>query len=551
MEQRTVSSKRRGRRFALLAAVVVLAVVAPACGDDSGTGDSADPESQRPSDSTGADQCTQERIGGTLTMGMFSATRGLDPAVLAGSGVAGGIEAAAIFDRLMRYNPETARHEPWVAESLEPNADFTSWTLKLRDEVKFGNGDPLTADVVKASIERMRSEEINKTNSRAAALRTGEITVADPNTVVFALPKPDPGFPGILSDEVGMIVNTRIAASMPQEQFNANPVGAGVGPYEPARFAQNEDVVLRAKSDYWAGPVCIQELRFRTLQSGALTAEALRLGELDIAYIREPATIDALVREGDGGNFTGLTHMGQALLVNNGLRGTKPPTADPRIRKAISAAIDVELLNERVPGGTGIPTQAIVTEESPFFPEGLEGPRYDPDMARELVEQVKAEGAWDGGIELICDSAQRDLVVTLEAMLEQAGFDVRTDTNMTVAERVNRVRVDANFELACWGLTWSEADVALRMYQNFHSSQNIPHGYVSPEMDAAIEALQQATTNDAVKSALGDMQELWNRDMPSIPLASVPEAVVWGAHVHGIVPTSKTVVLFNQAFLDE
>src|SRR5690606_23075579 len=141
--------------------------------------------------------------------------------------------------------------------------------------------------------------------------------------------------------------------------------------------------------------------------------------------------------------------------------------------------------------------------------------------------------------------------VTLEALLRQAGFTVRTDANMTVAERVNRVRVDANFELACWGLTWSEADVALRVYQNFHSSQSVPHGYTSPEMDAVVEALQQATTTDAVKSALRDMQDLWNRDMPSVPLASVPEAVVWGSHVHGIVPTSKTVVLFHQAYLDK
>ena len=64
------------------------------------------------------------------------------------------MQQAAIFGTLMRYNYDTAEYEPSVAESLEANEDKTEWTLKLRDDVTFGDGTPMTAESVKAIIER-------------------------------------------------------------------------------------------------------------------------------------------------------------------------------------------------------------------------------------------------------------------------------------------------------------------------------------------------------------------------------------------------------------
>src|SRR5690606_28991690 len=97
--------------------------------------------------------CTADRVGGTLNIGPWVETGSLDPVSIVG-GTSGGQETAALFDTLMRFDPNTGDNEPWVAESLTPDAQNVVWTLKLRPDVKFGNGDPLTADAVKASIER-------------------------------------------------------------------------------------------------------------------------------------------------------------------------------------------------------------------------------------------------------------------------------------------------------------------------------------------------------------------------------------------------------------
>src|SRR5690606_10378719 len=96
---------------------------------------------------TGGDDATTSSLepkqGGSITMGMFSETAGLDPVVTFGGGATGTTEVGAVYDTLMRYDTDTGEYVPHLAESLESNDDKTSWTLKLRPDVKFTDGTPL------------------------------------------------------------------------------------------------------------------------------------------------------------------------------------------------------------------------------------------------------------------------------------------------------------------------------------------------------------------------------------------------------------------------
>src|SRR5688572_24152326 len=98
-----------------------IALVAAACGDD-GHDDAASQTPDVAPSTTEAD-VGEPVQGGTLTMGMFAFSIALDRVIQSGTGVAGGIELAALYDTLMRYSPDTAEFEPRVAESLTPNAD--------------------------------------------------------------------------------------------------------------------------------------------------------------------------------------------------------------------------------------------------------------------------------------------------------------------------------------------------------------------------------------------------------------------------------------------
>src|SRR5690606_23979230 len=145
-----------------------------------------------------------------------------------------------VYDTLVRYDQDSGEFVPQVAESLEPNADFTEWTLTLRSGVTFGNGDPLTTDAVRTSVERHRDPANRSTASyRAATVR--RMRIVDDLTMVFELDRPWATFPYLLAERPGMVVNPAVLAERGAEGLNTDPTGAGVGPYEAARYAPGEE----------------------------------------------------------------------------------------------------------------------------------------------------------------------------------------------------------------------------------------------------------------------------------------------------------------------
>ena len=92
--------------------------------------------------------------------------------------------------------------------------------------------------------------------------------VVDPLTVKFTLTAPYPDFPHVLATDVGMITNPRVVAAKGPDGFANDPTGGGVGPYEFEKYAPGEEIVLKAKSDYWGGPVCIGGAALRPAQWG-------------------------------------------------------------------------------------------------------------------------------------------------------------------------------------------------------------------------------------------------------------------------------------------
>src|SRR5262249_29999030 len=210
--------------------------------------------------SAGTKVCTADKVGGDLTVGQSSDLPGLDPTVVTGASAAsGGAEMTAIYDTLMRVDTKTATFVPQVAESLQPNADGSVWTLKLRSGVKFGNGDPLNAQAVIDSISRFKGTKVAAANFLPLI---ASMQPADDLTVVFTLSAPWGDFPWFLASAGGMIVDAKVVAAKGAEAFNKDPTGAGVGAYELVRYVPGEELVVKAKTDYYGGPVCVQTLKF-------------------------------------------------------------------------------------------------------------------------------------------------------------------------------------------------------------------------------------------------------------------------------------------------
>jgi peptide/nickel transport system substrate-binding protein len=532
-------------RKQLVGVLVALAAAVAACGDDAN-------QTQQPPDTTASgaaptttapEVCTADKAGGSLTFGEFIQPVSLDPAMTTGAkGVIGGAEDLAIYSALLRYDRSSGKFEPWVAQSLTPNANASEWTLKLRPGVVFGNGDPLNAAAVKASIQRFGDAALR--SSMAAHLpNIADMSVVDDMTVVFKLTSPWGSFPSLLAGEYGMIVNTKVATSL-GASFATMPKGAGVGPYEPTKFTPNEEIVLQAKTNWWGGPICIQQLRFVRIAGAQPTYDALKAGTVNMAFLREPIPIDQ-ARTDKYSVVVNPQSAGSMVFINN--RPTAPGN-DLRVRQAIAASIDPVVIDQRANAGKGTPTSALIGPTSRWF-TGAAGTTYDPAKAKQLLQTVISEGRYDGSIKLLCtDTPQgREVALGIETQLRATGFKVDTQFMSTITAAMNQ----GNFELACNGINLSDSAPDISLAQQFMSTNSLRVAFKNAEFDAALARLKAASDEASVKAALKGVQDIWNQQVPSVVLGTTDEAIVSANKIRGLQYTQDTNVIFEKAYISK
>ncbi|MCB0971521.1 MAG: ABC transporter substrate-binding protein [Acidimicrobiales bacterium] len=526
------------------AATAVLALLLAGCGGSASDGASSDGADDGPAP-TGSDDAArcEDGSGGELTMGVFSETAVVDP-VKTTQGVFGAMPVLAVYDALMTFDQETRTWEPRLAESLEPNDDLTEWTLTLRPDVTFGNGNPLDAEAVKASVERHQDPDVGSLSGRVVSQITG-IEVADDLTVVFTLQNPNGAFPSVLAAETGMIVDVS-AIEEAGEAFGTVPSGAGAGPFEIESQAPGEELVLTAKDDYWGGEVCLDSVRFVAIPGSQPTYESFGLGELDVAFLREPSVVTQA--EDDGvANFTNLRLGGDVIFINNA--ATEAHLDDVRVRQAIIQAIDEEAIDERAFRGDGIPTRAIADPSSLLY-DGVDGTPLDPESAEGLLADVKEETGWDGKLKLQCQTVpdKVEVGIAVKAQLDAVGFDVEIEQGLGVNDWVRKVNVDRDYELACGGsISIDQAHPATNL-ETYRSDNVLNYlNWTSESYDGLLADLRAATDADGQAPALAAIQELWNEEAPALVYNNVDEMIVWSDEVAGLDFTINTMVFLDQA----
>lgn len=534
---------RHARRIAALAAALILAGGALAgCGKDSAGG------------------------SGTLTMATWSATKSLDPTEAAGTGNSSGAELAALYDTIMRYDDKTGTFEPETAESLTPNADFTQWTLKLRSGITFSDGTAYDSAAVVASMKR-HVEKHSNTLSLVTPITKYE--TPDPLTVVFTLAFPWNKFPFALASAPGMIVSPAAVAKL-GDTLGTNPVGAGAGPFVLDSFKAGESVTLKKNPNYWGGDVKLDQIKFIYAGTGAQTYEAFRSGSVQVAFLRDSAAIADAKKDNVGG-FSVQYSANDTLIMNNGIpvvcQGGKPtdkcsgkadgttvpsnsPTADVRVRRAVAAAIDLNTLNQRVYNGAGQMTTDLIASGSRWY-AGVAGPKYDPDTAKRLVNEVKS-GGWDGHIRLSCHTGLPTWGTAVKGMLEAVGFQVDLTDQQEIAANTSAVIVRKDFDLACFGSSISDAEPFFALNRDFNSTfvskgGGDYSGYVNPDVDQAIAAGRAAKDEAGVKAAITTIAQAYSRDVPFLALTAQPERVLVADSVTGLQLNASTVVMFGKA----
>ena len=568
--------RRRFRRLVVVA--TALALVASACGDDGGSdAETKSTGGTGSTASTGAATTTTAapKVGGTITMGMYSETAGLDPVVSNGGGTTGQTELTAIYDTLMRYNPEKKVFEPQLAESLTANADSTEWTLKLRANTKFTDNTDLNAEAVVFSIKRHTVQNGSRSAAQVATVK--EFTVVDPLTVKFTLNTAWSNFPYMLSYMPGMITSpTAVKAACgangetaPRScKFNLEPVGAG--PFKVQKYAPKESIALTRNDTYWGGKPYLDGITFKVLAGAQATYDAMQTGTLNVGFIREPDVVKKVIDEKKTDGYQNFQWMGGVALLNNGkinckggapasVCGGKPDgpltidtiTADKRIRQAVAYALDTNVINQRANNGNGYPGGEFFQKTSKYA-SATPLNTYDLAKAKALVEEVKKEGKWDGTIRLNCHNApsRASWATTFQTLLTAAGFTVKLKNDYDVNGLVADILNQKAYDVACWGFNVAEEapEIALLSAVLSTSAANSMN-YVNTDMDAQIQLVRSAKNDAERKAALDKIQEIWRQDMPTPVYESLIELIAWNKNIKGIRPTVATTVMFDKAWI--
>lgn len=474
--------------------------------------------------------------GGTLTFGAYAEPTVLDPAETIVAGSTGGVEMAAVYDVLMRWDPTENEVVPQLAEDLGSDDDHTTWTLTLRDGVRFSDGTPLDAAAVIASMERYAEH-----GGDEAMLWQGNVVSAeatDDRTVVIELARPWPTFDFLLTTGPGMIV-------APSSDAGAEFTPVGAGPFVLASHRPGEEILLEANPDYWDGAPALEAIRTVVLNDPKAVRDSLDSGEIDLAFLREPDIVaEELGRDSPG--FLTMVALGNVAVINadEGRAGS-----DPRVRQAMHLAIDPEVIGQRAYGDAAMPSNEIFPDYSIWHTD-VDSLPVDPDAARELVEEAKADG-FDGKVTYIdgSDAASRATAIAVEASLEDVGFEVEVNLMRSIQEQITTIAVNRDYDLAGWGISWREAGPYGRMFATLHSEGNLSVGMPTGGFDDLFAQFQAAETEDEQRELMGRVQEEWNDQMPAVVFGPTPEFVAYGDDLRGVVGTSNSMVLLGDTWL--
>jgi len=376
----------RRKWFGRVASVLALAMVAAACGgggDDGGGGGGGDAAGEEGTPTP----------GGKVTYGLEAETTDgwcLPEAQLAISGI---MVMNAVYDTLTRPNAE-GEYDPWLAESVEPNADSTQWTITLRDGVTFHDGSELTAEVVKNNLDAYRGQypPRNPLLFVFTFANIASVDVVDPLTVSVTMSEPWVAFDAYLSGRVGIMGQAQLDDAQSCER---NLIGTG--PFMLTDWVPNQHFQAEKYPDYWATDAegnqlpYLDEIEFRPIVEVAQRENALLSGEINAMHTSDPETVSELRDRTESGEVNGYesSDFGEVNYVM--LNASKPPFDNVKARQAAAYALNFEDFNAIL--GDGILTQAT----GPFAPGNVGNlddtgfPAYDPEQAERLVNEYEEE----------------------------------------------------------------------------------------------------------------------------------------------------------------
>ncbi|MEI7845726.1 MAG: ABC transporter substrate-binding protein [Chloroflexota bacterium] len=529
---------KNSKFFTLIAIVAIIGIMLSACGQAATPAPEA-PAAPAATEAPAAPAATDvpavsaDPSGGTLNLGLGSEPETLDP----GDAVYVQEQFVLInlFDSLLSTAPDATLH-PGLALSWTPNADYTEFAFKLRQDVKFHDGTPFTAQAVKASFDHIVSADVLESGGKTLLVdhKYTETTIADDFnvTVKFAA-----SYPTFLRDagRQWLSISSPAALTKYGKDYGRNPVGTG--PFKFVKWDAQSQIVLERNPDYnWApefaahkGAAYLDQVVFRILPEAATRLTALQTGELQV--VSEPPALDAIDMAGSGQAVV-KTFAQPGIPAIMMINTEAEPTNDLNVRKAMILSINQEELAQTAFKTLGLPSYSVLSPTTWSFDEKSASLyRFNLEEAGRLLDEsgwkdTNADGIREkGGKNLTLDYItspvwEEAFNELLSGYLQKAGFEVK----MRAMDDAGIASEAAAAKYSFLYMYWTRADPSpLRIL--FHSS-NIKGGsaytrFSNPELDAALADGDTQTDENVRKQDYVTAQKIIMENALVLPLFTV------------------------------
>lgn len=445
-----------------------------------------------------------------------------------------------IYDALVRLDEEL-NPVPELAESWETSEDGLTWTLNLRTDVTWHDGEPFTANDVAFTVYKIMDpttqtqyranyaplvgfEDLTNPDNPATPsdLEVEPIEIVDDHTVRFHLSEP---FAPFLTQSLHLPIAPRHLLEnedVNTTDFNTAPIGTGA--YRFVDWQRDDRMVLEAYDGYYGGKATIQNIVLRVIPDETVLLQELRTGGVEF--------MERVPREAVA-DLESLPEFNVALVDNIGVTCISfnlehPVLQDKAVRQAIGHALDMDLFIEAILLGLAEHATGIYPSYTWMYEPDVRVYSYDPDESRRLLD----EAGWTEGDDGVREKDGQRLEFKMSTFL---GHEAGEQFLATAQEWLAKVGIAMEIEileLATWidSLVNTTFDATMSNWDGSADPDGFGYGmyhsnggrnralYRNPEIDAVLEDGREITDQEARRQAYSEFQKIAAEDLPYLPL---------------------------------
>jgi peptide/nickel transport system substrate-binding protein len=446
----------------------------------------------------------EPKPGGILRVATSTDPVGLDPMISSAYSTA--LITEHVYGSLMQYDKELNEVTPDLAESVEISDDRLLYTFKLREGVKWHDGQPFTADDVKFSMERQKNPDTGSPNAYMYA-EVAEVTVIDPLTVEVRFNKVQGPFLAFMASPWASMVAQHVV----EEHGDLQTVMVGTGPFKFVSYTPGNNIKLVKNPDYYvSGQPLVDEMEIVFISDPTSRLNAVISKQVDLA--QDLAKKDYQQLSAMPGVQTIALESGSCNWDYIGMNCTRAPFDNALVRQGVAHAINRQAIADNVMFGLAIPlTGGIVPQWSWAYSEGLE--LYSPTPNVEQAKALLTEAGFADGFETTIKVSPAYPDLASQAAIDQealraVGINAQI-VNLEWGTFINDVFGNNDFDMqVCgWGGPFIDPDEFL--YPEFHSNQGFnPHLFADPEVDALLEEGRTTFEREGRAEVYAQVQEL-------------------------------------------